>query len=271
MSALTRPHALASVSSRPGRRAGHRARRPGPGPGPGRERRRPDPVVRRHRQRRRQPPSHTRQAPHRHPGRRHPGPVHDRNSLSGTLAAPAGWTLLQTKDGTSTRGRAWTKQATAGDANTTLTVAHQRHHQGHHVRRGLPHRRRHLGRHRLRRHRRHHLDHHPHRPRRPRRPDRLLADQLLEREVLHHHHLDQARHQHHPHHPAATGSGKVSSLLADSNAPVPTGTAAARTATTSVAGGGTQLFSVVISPGTGTVTPRPTNPPCPPSPPPAPA
>ena len=36
------------------------------------------------------------------------------NSLSGTLGSPAGWTLLQGKDGTATRGRAWTKQATAG-------------------------------------------------------------------------------------------------------------------------------------------------------------
>ena len=38
--------------------------------------------------------------------------------------------------------------------------------------------------------------------------------------------------------PAATGGGKVSSLLADSGAPVATGTAAGRTATTSAAGGG---------------------------------
>ena len=51
--------------------------------------------------------------------------------------------------------------------------------------------------------------------------------------------------------PSATGSGKVSSLLADSGGAVATGTAAGRTATTSVAGGGDQLFSVVISPGTG--------------------
>ena len=58
--------------------------------------------------------------------------------------------------------------------------------------------------------------------------------------------------------PPATGGGKVSSLLADSNAPVPTGTAAGRTATTSVAGGGAQLFSVVVSPGVDTGVP-PTN------------
>ncbi len=44
------------------------------------------------------------------------------NSLSGTLGNPAGWTLLQGKDGTATRGRAWTKQATAADANANVTV-----------------------------------------------------------------------------------------------------------------------------------------------------
>src|SRR4051794_19211731 len=32
------------------------------------------------------------------------------NGLTGTLTGPAGWTLLQSKDGTATRGRAWTKQ-----------------------------------------------------------------------------------------------------------------------------------------------------------------
>ena len=44
------------------------------------------------------------------------------NSLSGTLGNPAGWTLLQSKDGTATRGRAWTKQAVAADANANVTV-----------------------------------------------------------------------------------------------------------------------------------------------------
>src|SRR4029079_14124578 len=58
--------------------------------------------------------------------------------------------------------------------------------------------------------------------------------------------------------PAATGGGKVSSLLGDSGAPVATGTAAGRNAPSSVTGGAAPLFSVVISPGTGTVTP-PTN------------
>ena len=58
--------------------------------------------------------------------------------------------------------------------------------------------------------------------------------------------------------PTGAGSGKVSSLLADSNGAVATGTAASRTATTAAATGAEQNFSVVVSPGTGTVTP-PTN------------
>jgi hypothetical protein len=57
--------------------------------------------------------------------------------------------------------------------------------------------------------------------------------------------------------PAATGGGKVSTLVADSNAPVATGTAAGRLARTSTAGSSSQLFSVVITPGTGTTDPPP--------------
>ena len=44
-------------------------------------------------------------------------------TISGTLGSPAGWTLVQTKDGATTRGRAWTKKATASDANANVTVA----------------------------------------------------------------------------------------------------------------------------------------------------
>ncbi len=47
---------------------------------------------------------------------------------------------------------------------------------------------------------------------------------------------------------AGTGSGKTSSLLADSNGPVQTGTAAGRTATTSASAGRSVLFSLVIAP-----------------------
>ncbi|MGZ8738647.1 MAG: hypothetical protein ACXWW7_15900, partial [Nocardioides sp.] len=45
------------------------------------------------------------------------------NSLSGTLGSPAGWTLLQSREGASSRGRAWTKKAVAADANALVTVA----------------------------------------------------------------------------------------------------------------------------------------------------
>lgn len=48
---------------------------------------------------------------------------------------------------------------------------------------------------------------------------------------------------------ASTGTGKVSAVLGDSAAPVPTGTAAGRTATTSAAVSRTSMFSVVIAPG----------------------
>jgi PKD repeat protein len=55
---------------------------------------------------------------------------------------------------------------------------------------------------------------------------------------------------------SGVNTGKISGIVADSNAAVATGTAAARTATTSAAVTRTQLFSVVVSPGAGTV---PTN------------
>ncbi len=184
------------------------------------------------------------------------------NSLNGgTLATPAGWTLLQSKDGTATRGRAWTKQATAGDSRRRQRHGHHdRHrHQGRDERCRLPQHRRHLGGHRLGEHcQAQHGDHQLHRPRRstsprpvpgwstpgarsprttprrgPPRPAALRAPA-----------------------PVGTGGGKVSSLLADSNAAVATGTATGRTATTNLAGGNSQLFSVVVSPGTGTA---PTN------------
>jgi PKD repeat protein len=51
---------------------------------------------------------------------------------------------------------------------------------------------------------------------------------------------------------AATGSGKVSAIVGDSNAPVGTGTAAGRTATTSEAVSRGVMFSVVVQPGSDT-------------------
>ncbi len=176
------------------------------------------------------------------------------NSLSGTLGSPTGWTLLQSRDGTSTRGRAWTRQAVAADANalvavptsatikSTLAVAAYRSTGGtsaatasastagttattSHVAPAVA----------------------------VAQAGSWLVNSWSEKSSTASTWTK----------PAAstsrtvatgTGGGKVSALLADSNAPVATGTAASRTATTSVAGGGTQLFSVVVSPGVGTGT-----------------
>jgi large repetitive protein len=51
---------------------------------------------------------------------------------------------------------------------------------------------------------------------------------------------------------AATGSGKVSAVLGDSNAAVPTGTADGRTATTSAAASRAVMLSIVVQPGSDT-------------------
>ncbi len=44
------------------------------------------------------------------------------NTLNRSVADLSGWTLVQSVDGNSTRGRAWTRQATAGDAGSTVSV-----------------------------------------------------------------------------------------------------------------------------------------------------
>ena len=173
------------------------------------------------------------------------------NSLSGTLGSPAGWTLLQGKDGTATRGRAWTKQATAADANANVTVtgtttikdamsvAAYRSSAGtasvtasaqtsgttsttSHTTPSVA-----VG-----------------------QANSWLVNSWNEKSSTTSTWTKPATSTTRAT-PAGTGGGKVSSLLADSGAAVPVGTAAGRTATTSVAGGGTQLFSVVVSPGTG--------------------
>ena len=185
------------------------------------------------------------------------------NSLSGTLGSPSGWNLLQSKDGSATRGRAWTKQATAGDAGATVTVA------GTEIIKDA-------------------MSVAAYRSNggtsavtasastagtttatsftapsvAVAQPGSWLVNSWSEKSST-------ASTWTAPASSTArtsavgTGGGKVSSLLADSNAAVPTGTAAGRTATTSVVGGASQLFSVVVSPGTGTVTPPTNQPPVP--------
>ena len=44
------------------------------------------------------------------------------NSRSGTLTGPAGWTLLQSREGSASRGRVWTRKATSTDANANVTA-----------------------------------------------------------------------------------------------------------------------------------------------------
>jgi PKD repeat protein len=44
------------------------------------------------------------------------------NSVSGTITAPAGWTEIETVDGDGIRGRVWTRTAAAGDPNANVTV-----------------------------------------------------------------------------------------------------------------------------------------------------
>ena len=180
------------------------------------------------------------------------------NTLSGTLGSPSGWTLVQSKDGATTRGRAWTKKATASDANTSvavtssvfaksaMSVAAYRSSAGTSAvtasasTAGTTSTTTHTA------------------------PDVAVAqagswlvNSWSERSSTDSTWTAPADSTNRTT-AAATGGGKVSSLLADSGAAVPTGTAAGRVATTSLAGSNTQLFSVVVSPGVDTGVP-PTN------------
>ncbi|MET0839852.1 MAG: PKD domain-containing protein [Marmoricola sp.] len=44
------------------------------------------------------------------------------NSRSGTLTGPTGWSSVITKEGSTSRGRVWTKKATSADTNAVITV-----------------------------------------------------------------------------------------------------------------------------------------------------
>ena len=179
------------------------------------------------------------------------------NTLTGTLGSPAGWTLLQNKNGSATRGRAWTKQATSTDANAnvtvtsstaikdTMSVAAYRSTGGNPTvtaseqTAGTTSTTTHTS------------------------PSVAVAQagswlvnswseksSTTQTWTAPTNSSSRAT-------PAATGSGKVSSLLADSNGTVATGTAAGRVARTSASAGGTQLFSVVINPGVATANRAP--------------
>ncbi len=170
-------------------------------------------------------------------------------AATSTFSNPAGWTLLQSNDGTSTRSRAWTKKAVAGDASAVVTstssgsvksvmsfsvyrssaatsavtasaISSPTTSGTSHTTPSVA-----VG-----------------------EAGSWLVNSWSEKSSTVSTWTPPATSTSRTT-AAATGGGKISSLLADSNAAVPTGTAAGRTATTSVSGGARQLFSVVVSPG----------------------
>ncbi|TWD82634.1 PKD domain-containing protein [Kribbella amoyensis] len=172
------------------------------------------------------------------------------NSTTGTLTDTLpGWTLIQTRDGNGIRGRAWTKAATAQDANTDVTVT------GSELSKSVM----------------------------SVAAYRSTGVAVVSASAVRG--VDASASSHAtPTAPvakgnswlvnvwgekssvvqtwtlpanvtsrttaASTGTGKVSAVVADSNAGVPIGTAAARTATTSSAASRSVMFSVVLDPGT---------------------
>ena len=182
------------------------------------------------------------------------------NSLSGTLSGPSGWTVLQNKNGSVTRGRAWTKRATATDAGAnvtattstalkdTMTVAAYRSTGGNSsvtasaqtagaTTTATSHSSPTVA---------------------VAQAGSWLVNSWSERSSTAQTWTPPANATSRRA-PATTSTNKISSLVADSNGPVATGTAAARVARSSRAVANTQKFSVVISPGTVTppVDPNP--------------
>ena len=182
------------------------------------------------------------------------------NSTGSTIGAdPAGWTLLQSRDGNGIRARAWTRTATAADAGTPVAVTTSAYAKsvlsvaGYRAPGGTstvtasavdgadsP------------------RSSHP-------APDvavttagSWLVNYWAEKSSAD---VTWTR-------PAGTstrttdaagGNGKVSALLADSSAPVPTGTANGPTATTNTDVGRSATFSLVLAPQGGTAPPPPAN------------
>ena len=186
------------------------------------------------------------------------------NSISGTLGSPAGWTELQSKDGTSTRGRAWTKQATEADAaaveaddnpvNITVTssvlvksamslAAYRSSQPGSSVVTASASTVRNTS-----------STTHTAPDVAVDQPGSWLVNSWSEKSSTASTWTKPANSTTRTT-AVGSGGGKVSSLLADSNAAVPVGNAAGRVATTSVAGSGSQLFSIVVSPGTDNTAP----------------
>ena len=185
------------------------------------------------------------------------------NSLSGTLGNPTGWTALQSKNGTATRGRAWTKRATAADANALVSVASSSTikdtmsvaaYRSTGTSPSVTASAQTAGTTSTTSHTSPSVA--------VTQAGSWLVNSWSEKSSTTQTWTRPSSSTTRAN-PAATGSGKISSLMADSNAAVATGTAAGRVARTSASGSGTQLFSVVVSPGTGSTTPPPTSEPLP--------
>ncbi|ONI67685.1 hypothetical protein BWI15_31810 [Kribbella sp. ALI-6-A] len=171
------------------------------------------------------------------------------NSTTGTITdAVPGWTLIQTRDGNGVRGRAWTKAASASDAGTDVTVTGSELSKSTlsvtayrstgvatvsaSAVRGVD------------------VSSSSHAT--PAAPvakgNSWLVNVWTEKSsVVQTWNLPAEVTSRTT--AASTGTGKVSSVVADSNAGVPIGTAAARTATTSSAVSRSVMFSVVLDPG----------------------
>ena len=170
------------------------------------------------------------------------------NSTTSTVNAVPGWTLLQSQDGDGIRGRAWTRTATAGDAGTNVTVATSA-----------------LTKSTLA------LSAYRGSGTGPAQVS-ASASKVVNTPAATHSTPSVAASEQNPWlvsvwsekssmdttwalptgtpvrtEAEGTGSGKVSMVIGDSNGPVPTGTAAGRTATTSTSVGRSVLFSVVIT------------------------
>ena len=177
------------------------------------------------------------------------------NTLSGTVGAPAGWQLLQSKEGKASRGRVWTRKATAADANalvslrssvtvkSTLSLVAYRSSAGASAVTASSGATVAAGR-----------TSHTTPAVAVAQPGSWLVSSWAEKSSATNTWTKPTAAVRRTG-AAATGTSKVSSLVADF-AGVPTGTAAGRVARTSRAGTSTQLFSVVVSPGVATDTNR---------------
>jgi PKD repeat protein len=185
------------------------------------------------------------------------------NSPSGTITNPTGWRLLQSRDGATTKGRLWTKTATATDKSTVVTVrssvtvrstlslaAYRSSAKksvvtasaatvanvsaGTHVAPALP----------------------------VSQAGSWLVNMYAGKNSATTVWTNPAGTVRRTG-AASSGSGQMTAIMVDSGKVVPTGTAASRVAKTNAALAGRQLYTIAISPGTAPTTPPPPPPPPP--------